>query len=156
MSGKIAKEIQQAKPFTQREEEAYLNLARSYEYLTQQLTELFRRWNLSTTQYNVLRILRGVGEAGLSCTEAARRMITHDPDITRLFDRLEGRGLIQRGRLPEDRRVVMAYITESGLELLAELDQPVAELHSKQFAMLEREEVAELIQLLEELRPSPE
>lgn len=131
-----------------------MNLARSYEYLTQQLTELFRRWNLSTTQYNVLRILRGAGEAGLSCTEAARRMITHDPDITRLFDRLEGRGLIRRGRLAEDRRVVMAYITDSGLELLGELDQPVTEMHAKQFAMLEDKELTELIHLLEELRPS--
>jgi DNA-binding MarR family transcriptional regulator len=153
MPGKIAQEIAQTKPFTLREEEAYLNLARSYEHLTQQLTELFRPYQLSTTQYNVLRILRGAGEEGLNCTEAARRMITHDPDITRLFDRLAQRDLIRRSRSKADRRVVMAHITDSGLALLAELDSPVRLLHERQFAKLDPHQLEGLIGSLESLRP---
>lgn len=153
MSGKIAQEISQTKPFALREEEAYLNLARSFEYLTQQLTELFRPYQISTTQYNVLRILRGAGEAGLNCTEAARRMITHDPDITRLFDRLAQRNLIRRTRSQSDRRVVVAHITEEGLALLGELDEPVRRMHAAQFSGLTGEELEGLIGALELLRP---
>lgn len=153
MSGKIGQEIQQTKPFALREEEAYLNLARSFEYLTQQLTEVFRPHQLSTTQYNVLRILRGAGETGLNCTEAARRMITHDPDITRLFDRLAQRNLIRRSRSVQDRRVVMAFITEEGLELLRELDEPVRRMHEAQFAALSEAQLEGLIGYLEMLRP---
>lgn len=153
MSGKIADEISQKKPFACREEEAFLNLARSYQFLEQGFTELFRSHQLSTTQYNVLRILRGAGEAGLTCTEAAQRMITHDPDITRLFDRLEARGLVKRQRSSTDRRVVMASITEGGLGLLASLDQPVLDLHLDQMKHLNPEQVEQLIGLLELLRP---
>jgi DNA-binding MarR family transcriptional regulator len=153
MSGKIAQEISQSKPFALREEEAYLNLARTFEHLTQQLTELFRPHQLSTTQYNVLRILRGAGDAGLNCTEAARRMITHDPDITRLFDRLTQRDLIRRTRSLSDRRVVMAHITAAGLDLLAELDEPVRRMHIEQFSPLSPAQLDSLIGSLEELRP---
>lgn len=153
MSGKIAYEISQTKPFAQREEEAYLNLARSFEFLTQQLTEIFRPYQISTTQYNVLRILRGAGEAGLNCTEAARRMITHDPDITRLFDRLAQRNLIRRSRSQSDRRVVMAHITAEGNQLLEELDEPVRALHTAQFAGLSEQQLEAFIGHLEALRP---
>lgn len=153
MSGKIAAEISQTKPFTCREEEAFLNLARSYEHLQQGFAELFRTFQLSTTQYNVLRILRGAGEEGLTCTEAARRMISHDPDITRLFDRLESRALIVRSRSTADRRVVMARISEAGVALLAQLDQPVLDLHMEQMRRLTPEGVETLITLLEQVRP---
>jgi DNA-binding MarR family transcriptional regulator len=153
MSGKIAAEISQTKPFSCREEEAFLNLARSYEHLLQGLSELFRSYNLSTTQYNVLRILRGAGSAGLTCSEAANRMISHDPDITRLFDRLESRGLVIRSRSVEDRRVVMATISEAGMALLAQIDQPLIDLHAEQMNRLSPEKVEELISLLELLRP---
>ncbi len=153
MAGKIAQEIVQSKPFALREEEAYLNLARTFEYLTQQLAELFREYQLSPTQYNVLRILRGAGAPGLTCSEAARRMITHDPDITRLFDRLEARHLIRRGRSETDRRVVLAFITEAGAELLARIDEPLAELHRRQFEGLDGVELEGLIASLERLRP---
>ncbi len=153
MPGKIAQEIAQSKPFALLEEEAYLNLARTFEHLTQQITELFRPHNLSVTQYNVLRILRGAGEPGLNCTEAARRMITHDPDITRLFDRLANRNLIRRTRSEVDRRVVMAHITPEGLELLEQLDQPLSDLHDRQFAVLSGPQLENLIALLEQLRP---
>ncbi len=153
MSGKVAQEIVQTKPFVCREEEAFLNLARTHEHIMQGFGELFREFNISTTQYNVLRILRGAGTEGLNCTEAAQRMISHDPDITRLFDRLEARGLIARSRSTADRRVVRAIITEQGLDILTKLDQPVFDLHAQQMHNLNAGEMEELIRLLELLRP---
>jgi len=153
MSGKVASEIRQKKPFSCPGEEAFINLARSYEFLHQEISDLFRVHNLSSTQYNVLRILRGAGSEGLSCSEASRRMISHVPDITRLFDRLESRGLIERVRLPSDRRVVKATISPAGLELLGLIDQPLLELHNHQMRNLTQEQVSQLISLLELLRP---
>jgi DNA-binding MarR family transcriptional regulator len=153
MSGKVAKEIQQARAFTCSGEEAFLNLARTFEFLHQELSELFRFHNLSFTQYNMLRILRGAGVEGLNCSEASRRMISHDPDITRLFDRLESRGLIHRVRTATDRRVVRATISPAGLELLGLIDQPILELHTHQMRNLSPEQVEQLISLLEMLRP---
>jgi DNA-binding MarR family transcriptional regulator len=153
MPGKIAAEISQNKPFSCREEAAFLNLARSYEFLLQGLAELFKTSNISTTQYNMLRILRGAGSDGLNCTEAAQRMVSHDPDITRLLDRLEARELIVRSRSLTDRRVVMVKITQGGLDLLAQLDQPLLDLHATQMERLTAEQIEELIELLELLRP---
>jgi DNA-binding MarR family transcriptional regulator len=153
MSGKLAAEISQTKPFSCREEEAFLNLARSYEFLLHRLAELLKTSNLSNTQYNMLRILRGAGESGINCTEAAQRMVSHDPDVTRLLDRLEARGLILRSRSLADRRVVVAKITQVGLDLLGELDQPLVDLHSSQMQRLTPEQIEELIGLLELLRP---
>jgi DNA-binding MarR family transcriptional regulator len=101
----------------------------------------------------MLRILRGAGPEGLSCSEAARRMVTHDPDVTRLFDRLAKRGLIERRRSPHDRRLVIIAIAPSGLEILAKLDQPVIELHREQFRVLDDDRMLQLIHWLEELRP---
>ena len=153
MSGKVAQEIVQTKPFVCREEEAFLNLARTHEHIMQGFSELFREFHISTTQYNVLRILRGAGSEGLNCTEAAQRLISHDPDITRLFDRLEVRGLIARSRSTADRRVVQATITEQGLDILIKLDQPVFDLHAQQMQNLNAGEMEELIRLLELMRP---
>ena len=153
MSGKVAVEISQTKPFNCREEEVFLNLAKSYEHMQLGFVELFRNYNLSSTQYNVLRILRGAGPDGLNCTEVAQRMISHDPDVTRLFDRLESRGLVVRARSVADRRVVRANISASGLELLSQLDQPVLDLHREQMRGVSAEKTEELIGLLELLRP---
>ncbi len=153
MTSKIAQEIQQAKPFTCIGEEVYLNLARTYEYLEQGLTELLRPHGISPTQYNMLRILRGAGPEGLSCSDAARRMVSHDPDVTRLFDRLAKRGLIERRRSSRDRRLVIIAISSLGIEILAKLDQPVVELHAEQFGALRVEDLVQLIRQLEALRP---
>src|SRR5258708_10853458 len=103
--------------------------------------------DLSGQQYNVLRILRGSPE-GLPCGEIASRMITRDPDITRLRDRLEKRGLISRCRETKDRRMVMARITPEGLKLLARLDEPVEAAHRKQLGHLGRERLRALTELL--------
>src|SRR6516164_3058454 len=108
------------------EEMAFLDLLRTAEVLSHPLVELLKSHELSATQYNVLRILRRT-PAGLTCGEVGTRMITRDPDITRLLDRLEKRKLIRRSRDGKDRRVVLTRITAEGLELLVGLDQPIQE-----------------------------
>jgi DNA-binding MarR family transcriptional regulator len=103
---------------------------------------------LSANQYNVLRILRGAPD-GLACGEIGNRMITRDPDITRLLDRLERRGLISRCRETKDRRMVMARIASDGIQLLSRMDEPVREAHRAQLAHLGRERLRALTELLQ-------
>src|SRR5487761_762060 len=122
-----------------REEAAFLDLLRTTDMLSRGLIHVLKTEGLSATQYNVLRILRGA-PTGLPCGEIGNRMITRDPDITRLLDRLEKRALIERWRDAEDRRVVMAKITREGLDLLARLDEPVQGTHRKQLGHLGREQ----------------
>jgi DNA-binding MarR family transcriptional regulator len=133
------------------EEAAYLDLLRTTDMLSRGLVQLLKPEDLSATQYNVLRILRGAPE-GLACAEIARRMITRDPDVTRLLDRLERRGLISRWRETKDRRTVMARITPEGLTLLARLDEPVQAAHRKQLGHLGRKRLQTLAKLLGLLR----
>src|ERR1700693_5988005 len=102
------------------EETAFLDLLRTTDMLSRGLVQVLKTEDLSSTQYNVLRILRGAPE-GLPCGEIANRMITRDPDVTRLLDRLEKRGLISRCRETKDRRTVRVRITEDGLKLLTRL-----------------------------------
>ncbi len=109
--------------------------------------QVLKTEDLSATQYNVLRILRGSPE-GLACGEIASRMITRDPDVTRLLDRLEKRGLISRRRESKDRRTVMARITADGLKLLTRLDEPVQSAHRKQLGHLGRQRLRALTELL--------
>src|SRR2546428_13154680 len=114
------------------EQEVYLRLQRTADALLRGVEETLKPAALSHTQYNALRILRGAGLKGLACREVADRMLTHDPDITRLLDRLEARGLVTRSRERLDRRVITVRITEKGQKLLAKLDQPVLDLHPRQ------------------------
>jgi DNA-binding MarR family transcriptional regulator len=133
------------------EEAAFLDLLRTTDLLSRGLVRVLKTEDLSATQYNVLRILRGSPD-GLLCGEIANRMITRDPDITRLLDRLEKRGLISRRRETKDRRMVMARITREGLKLLARLDEPVEEAHRKQLGHLGRERLRALSELLHAAR----
>jgi DNA-binding MarR family transcriptional regulator len=119
--------------------------------LSRPLAQVLKTEAVSATQYNVLRILRGAPE-GLTCGEVANRMITRDPDITRLFDRLEKRGLISRCREAKDRRMVLTRITPEGLALLARLDRPVQDAHRKQLGHLGRERLGALAELLSACR----
>ena len=121
-----------------REEILFLELLRTTDMLTRGLVALLKAEDLSSNQYNVLRILRG-SPGGLPCGEIASRMITRDPDITRLLDRLEKRGLISRCRETKDRRMVMARITPDGLKLLGRMDEPVEEAHRRQLGHLGRD-----------------
>src|SRR5439155_25594712 len=120
------------------------------------MTEVLRDSNLSTTQYNVLRILRGAGGDGLACGEVADRMISRDPDMTRLLDRMEKRGLIARTRGKDDRRIVRARITPAGLKLLAGLDDVIVTAHREQLGHLGAEKLKKFIALLEEARERKE
>jgi len=129
------------------EEDAFLDLLRTCDLLSRGPAQVLKTEDLSATQYNVLRILRGTPE-GLPCGEIASRMITRDPDITRLLDRLEKRSLISRCRETEDRRMVMARITADGLKLLARLDDPVEEAHRSQLGHLGKDRLRALAELL--------
>jgi DNA-binding MarR family transcriptional regulator len=133
------------------EEAAFLDLLRTTDMLSRGLIAVLKTEDISSTQYNVLRILRGSPE-GLPCGEIANRMITRDPDITRLLDRLEKRGLISRCRQTKDRRMVMVRITPEGLNLLARLDEPVQEGHRRQLGHLGRDRLLALTELLDAAR----
>jgi DNA-binding MarR family transcriptional regulator len=133
------------------EEVAFLELCRTTDMLSRRLTVLLKSEDLSATQYNVLRILRGAPD-GLPCGEIGNRMITRDPDITRLLDRLEKRELISRCRESKDRRMVMARITPEGLGLLSRMDDPVREMHRSQLGHLGRERLRTLTELLQTAR----
>ncbi len=133
------------------EEAAFLDLLRTADRLGRGVAGVLRAEGLSSTQYNVLRILRGAPE-GLSCGEIGDRMITRDPDITRLLDRLEKRHLISRSREAKDRRTVVTRIAPAGLTLLARLDAPVRQAHRRQLAHLGARKLRKLMQLLREAR----
>jgi DNA-binding MarR family transcriptional regulator len=164
MSGKLKSEIGQARPFKSLEQEVFLNVQRTADALMAELAEMLKPHAISPTQYNVLRILRGAGAGccgggrpdpgakGLACREIGERMITRDPDMTRLLDRLEDRGLIVRERDRKDRRMISTRIAEAGLELLKGLDGPVLELHKRQLGHLGEKKLTGLLELLEGVR----
>ncbi len=152
MSGKLADELRQSKPFASVEEEAMLNLARTHEFVQQRMGEFFKPFGLTATQYNILRILRGAGKDGISCSEAATRMVTADSDVTRLLDRLEARGLIARERSHEDRRVVISRITAGGLDLLRTIDKPLAAFLKTIAGPVGNGNLRQLIEILESIR----
>jgi DNA-binding MarR family transcriptional regulator len=134
------------------EQEAYLSLQRTADGLARGAEEAIKPSGLSGAQYNVLRILRGAGSDGLHCGEVAERMLTHDPDITRLLGRLEKRGLIVRARESKDRRVITVRIAPQGLRILAELGGPIAEFHRRQLGHLGGRGLERLIELLNAAR----
>jgi DNA-binding MarR family transcriptional regulator len=152
MPGKLQAEIEQAKPFVGAEVEAFLNVVRTADRLMRSVDLLMKRHGLTSAQYNVLRILRGAGTDGANGREIAERMINTEPDITRLLDRMEKRGVIRRRRHEKDRRFVTAWIAESGLAILAALDEPIAQLHRRQFARLSEAEIASIVAGLEKVR----
>ena len=148
----LQKELQKKKPFECPEQEVAINLLRTTDFLSREGHALFERHGISGQQYNVLRILRGHRETGLPCQKIVAQMITQMPDITRLVDRLEASGFVRRERTEQDRRLVIVHITALGMDLLAELDQPILDLHRGQMKHMTRAELAELSRLLEKLR----
>lgn len=133
------------------EESTYLELLRTCDQLTRQVSAVLKTEDLSPTQYNILRVLRG-SAAGLPCGEIANRLITRDPDITRLLDRMEKRGLISRCRQSRDRRMVLARITKQGVEAVGRLDDPIQETHRNQLGHLGHERLVTLSALLRRAR----
>lgn len=148
MLSRLKKELGQTKPFSSPHEAVFLGIQKIADWQQGEFNDLFKAKGLTGSQYNVLRILRGAGKDGLSCGKIGERMINRESDITRMLDRLEAGGLITRKRKSDDRRVVQAYIAKQGLKLLAELDEPVRELHKTQLRHLNKREIESLIKLL--------
>jgi DNA-binding MarR family transcriptional regulator len=155
VAGTIVNELQYANPFRHVEEEVFLNVQRTADALMQELLDVLRPFGISATQYNVLRILRSAGDRGITCKEIAARMITRDPDITRLLDRLERRKLLTRSRAKQDRRFVAIHISPEGLSLLRELDEPIGQKQVDLMRHVNQERLPLAIDLLEQLRDWP-
>lgn len=152
MTDSLRAEIRQAKPFTSREEEVYLNVLRTAALLEHALAEGLKPFGVTPTQYNVLRILRGAGDSGLCRNEVRARMLTLVPDATRLLDRLADMGLVVRDRDGADRRFVTTRITAKGLELLGRIDEPLQSLHAQQLGHLPEADLRTLSELLARAR----
>jgi len=142
-------EIAQTAPFSSIEEEAILNLMRTSDCMNRAFHHKTRDWGLTSTQYNVLRILRGAEPEGLACAAIGARMITAEPDITRLLSRLKGLKLIRQHRDRQDRRVLWTRIAEAGLELLRKMDPVIERAPKELLGHMNREELAGMIRLLE-------
>src|SRR5688572_16448166 len=134
--------------FDSPQQECYLNLWRTYDRLRMLEDELFQKHDLTGQQYNALRLLRAEHPLALPTLVLAGKLVSHAPDITRLVDRLEDRKLVARQRMPDNRRVVQVSITDAGLALLKQLDQPVRECHLKQLGHLSAAQSHALVELL--------
>ncbi len=141
-----------AHPAITLENRIFVALLQAADTLGQEVEQFLKASGLTGAQYNVLRILRGAEPAGLPCRGIGDRMISHDPDMTRLLDRLEKRGLITRMRQTDDRRVVKTRIMPQALRLLKTLDRPIRELHIRQFRHMSAARLKILSDLLEEVR----
>lgn len=147
-------ELKQRRPFDTPCQEAHLNVLRTAGLLERGVVETLRPYGITPTQYNVLRILRGAPAEGLPCSEIGSRMLTHEPDVTRLLDRLQKLGFTERERASSDRRVVLTRITPVGRQIVDRLDRPIRELHDRQLAALGPDDLQTLIRLLEAVRTS--
>ena len=148
---KLQHELKKKRPFDSPEEEAALSVVRTSDQLEHRSARLLREYGLTSSQYNVLRILRGEGKP-LPILEIASRTITVVPGITGLIDRLEQAGFVNRLRCEKDRRVIYVALTDQGMETLAALDEPLIALHRKLLGHLSQAELKEVIRLLEKMR----
>ena len=148
---KLQHELKKKRPFESPEQEAALSILRTSDQLQIRFARLLREQGLTTSQYNVLRILRGEGKP-LPILEIASRTITIVPGITGLIDRLEQAGFVNRVRCEKDRRVIYVALADHGTKSLAALDEPLAALHRKLLGHLSGAELKEIIRLLEKIR----
>lgn len=153
MTSQLQQELKQLKPFPSLEAEVYLGLRLTAQRAREPWARhLKAEAGLSTTQYNLLRILRGAHPEGLTCSEVAERMINRDPDVTRLVDRLEKRELVSRERDTGDRRVVKIYISPAGLVTLRSLDRAAEQFPVQLLGHLGKKRLRELRDLLAAVR----
>jgi len=145
-------EIQQSQPPSSLQEEAVLNVLRTADFLNRAFQRHVRPWGITATQYNVLRILRGAHPHGLTCSELGQRMVTSDPDITRLLGRLKALKRISQSRDPDDHRILHNHIQKSGLALLAEMDSTIQALPISLLCHMPVDQLRQMIQALEEAR----
>jgi DNA-binding MarR family transcriptional regulator len=150
-AGKLQHEVKKKQPFALAEQEACLNLLRTNDQMQIRFARLFREYGLTSSQYNILRILRGEGQP-LPILEIADRMLTVVPGITGLIDRLEKADLVERRRCQEDRRIIYVALRDNGTDLLTKLDEPVMQLHKRLMGHLSDTELKELTRLLEKTR----
>jgi len=148
MPATLRDDIRQKRPFKSQHEEALLNVIRTSATLTDALDLVLKKHGVTSTQYNVLRILRGAEPSGLCRNELRDRMLTRMPDMTRLLDRMEEAGLVSRSREGEDRRMVLTRITKQGRKLVDELDAPVTKLHRTKLGHLTEAQLRSLSDLL--------
>ena len=148
----LQEELKQSKPFATLEQEALLSIERTAAILNHGVADALRPYEITPTQYNVLRILRGAGEQGLCRNEVRDRLVAKVPDVTRLLDRMEEMALVDRERATDDRRMVFTRITRKGIQLLARIDAPVTSLHQLQLGHLGAKKLRTLIRLLAEAR----
>lgn len=150
-TSQLQRELRQGKPFRSRGQEVTVALLKTADLVRRAVSRVLEPYDITPQQYNVLRILRGAGEP-LPVGEIADRMIAREPDMTRLLDRLETRGLASRSREQADRRVVLVRITAAGRKLLATLDPQVVPAHRRQLGHMTERELKQLIALLERAR----
>jgi MarR family transcriptional regulator, organic hydroperoxide resistance regulator len=148
----LQREIRQRRPFSSPAHEGVVALLRTADLVRRHATALLEGHGITLQQFNVLRILRGAGDAGLPTLEVAGRMIEQTPGVTRLLDRLEAKGLVRRQRCPKDRRQHLCWITARGLDLLDGLDEPVHEANQDSLKGLGAREQRELVRLLDLVR----
>ena len=151
----LQSELKQDRPFRSRTEEAVVGLFRTAEVVRRALSAEVEARGITLQQYNVLRILRGAGEAGLPTLDIGDRMVEHAPGVTRLLDRLEAKRLVRRRRCPEDRRQVLCWIEPAGERLLAELESPMRAAARRRMAGLGPGGLESLIGLMEAVRTDP-
>ena len=130
----LATALKQTRPFVSLEQEVYLSLLRTTSELSHAVDQFFRPFGITSSQYNVLRILRGAGADGLCRNEISERMVTATPDMSRLLDRMEKAGWVTRERAEDDRRQVSTYITKSGMKLLERLETPTRDFVTRLFS----------------------
>ena len=152
MPSSLQEELKQNKPFRSLEQEALLSVVRTSADLMDRFEIFLRPHGITSTQYNVLRILRGAEPEGLCRNELRDRMLTRMPDVTRLLDRMEEAGLVERTRDNEDRRMVTSRITKKAMQLLATLDPLVAENEKRFFSGISQDQIQTLIDVLQAIR----
>jgi DNA-binding MarR family transcriptional regulator len=148
----LATTLKQNRPFVSLEQEVYLSILRTASELSYAVDQFFRPFDITPSQYNVLRILRGAGTGGLCRNEISERMVTATPDMTRLLDRMEKSGWVTRERAVEDRRQVSTHITKSGMELLARLERPTGDFVTPLFAGAKISDLKTVLKVNDQIR----
>lgn len=148
----LAKALKQNRPFVSLEQEAYLSILRTASELSYAVEQFFRPFDITPSQYNVLRILRGAGPGGLCRNEISERMVTATPDMSRLLDRMEKAGWVTRERAEDDRRQVSTYIKKSGMELLETLEEPIRDFLTRLFDGAKASDLKTVLKLNDQIR----
>jgi DNA-binding MarR family transcriptional regulator len=148
MTAQSSRTTRRAVRFDSLEQEVFLSLWRTYDRLRMLEDELFAKYDLTSQQYNAMRLLKAEHPSSIPTLTLANRLVSRAPDITRLLDKLEQRSLIERERLPDNRRVVQVKLTESGIALLDQLSEPLQECHSRQLGHLSSMQLKQLVELL--------